>query len=99
MFFGLVAHFILNIYLTSTYGCSVGKRLVGTVVLDEKKKTFLSYGKAAVRETLRILVVAPSLKNVACCLLWLPSIWLVFDAKHQQLYDKLIAANVYDKTS
>lgn len=99
MVFGFVVHFILNVYLTGTYGCSVGKRLIGTVVLDEKKKSFLGYGKAAVREALRLLAVAPGVKDVACCLIWLPSVWLVFDAKRQQLYDKLIGANVYDKTS
>ncbi len=96
VFLGLIISTSLNIYLTSVYGGSIGKKIVGTVVLDNETKSFLSYGKATVREIIRVFFIIPTIGSYYCALVSFLSIWLVFDSKRQQLYDKIIDANVYD---
>ncbi len=96
---GLLVNFGLNVYLTSAYGGTVGKRLVGTIVLDRESKAFLSYGKSALREVLRFFLCNAGILKSVCCLLGLVSVWLRFDSERRQVYDIILGSNVYEKAS
>lgn len=96
---GLVVGVALNVYLTSNYGGSIGKKVTGTVILDNKTKSFLSYEKATVREIIRGLIIFPVFQEKILIFLWIICAWLVLDSNRQQLYDKIINANVYDDAS
>jgi uncharacterized RDD family membrane protein YckC len=99
MTLGTIVNFGLNVYLTSAYGGTVGKRLVGTVVLDRESKAFLSYGKSALREGLRFFLCNSGILKSFCCLLGLVCIWLLFDSERRQVYDIILGSNVYEKAS
>ncbi len=101
MIIGLSVSLGINIYSTSSYGATPGKLLVGTVVLDRKSKTLLSYGKSAIREALRIIICGVLFAGGGLICYILQGIfcgWLVFDSERRQLYDLLIGANVYDNS-
>ncbi len=105
---GALVSFGLNVYLTSTYGGTVGKRLMGTVVLDRESKTFISLGKSTIREALRMILcsstilVAVLINNIlglpvlALLLAGIFSCWLIFDTERRQIYDLILGSNVYD---
>jgi uncharacterized RDD family membrane protein YckC len=83
---GFVGFILLVGYLTSKSGASLGKKVVGTQVLDETGQ-FLSFGQSILREFLK------SIFGAVC---FLVNLWLLFDKDHQQLYDKVIRSNVYE---
>jgi uncharacterized RDD family membrane protein YckC len=86
VFLGAVGYLALCAWMMSRNGSTPGKKIVGTVVLDEHGQ-YLSFWKAVGREVLKNIL------GQACGLLLL---WLLFDQNRQQLYDKAIAANVYE---
>ncbi|QUV82207.1 RDD family protein [Chloracidobacterium sp. D] len=99
MAIGLLINFGLNVYSTCTYGRTPGKFLMGTVVLDRESKSFLGYGRAVIRELMRMLICGSLFAGGGCLCHILQAIfcgWLVFDSERRQLYDLLLGANVYD---
>lgn len=86
MYLGAMAYAVLCAYMTSRTGGSPGKKLLGMVVLRDDGQ-YLSFGAALLREFL---------KNVFSNICLLLNAWLLFDPQRQQLYDKIVHANVYD---
>ncbi|MCS7078949.1 MAG: RDD family protein [Chloracidobacterium sp.] len=86
IYFGAFAYSLLCAYLTSRSGGSPGKKLLGMVVLREDGQ-YLSFGMALLREVL---------KNVFSNICFLLNAWLLVDPQRQQLYDKVVRANVYE---
>jgi len=84
-YLGVIGYGLLCAYMTSTSGASPGKKIAGTVVLREDGQ-YLSFGMAILRELL---------KNVFSNICFLLNLWLLFDPARQQLYDKVVRANVY----
>ncbi|WP_058867377.1 RDD family protein [Chloracidobacterium thermophilum] len=85
IYLGIIGYGLLCAYMTSTSGASPGKKVAGTVVLREDGQ-YLSFGMAILREVL---------KNVFSNICFLLNLWLLFDPARQQLYDKVVRANVY----
>ncbi len=85
IYLGVIGYGLLCAYMTSTSGASPGKKVAGTVVLREDGQ-YLSFGMAILREVL---------KNVFSNVCILLNLWLLFDPARQQLYDKVVRANVY----
>jgi uncharacterized RDD family membrane protein YckC len=85
IYLGVIGYGLLCAYMTSTSGASPGKKVAGTVVLREDGQ-YLSFGMAILREVL---------KNVFSNICFLLNLWLLFDPARQQLYDKVVRANVY----
>ncbi len=79
---------LYNIYLLGSRGATIGKKILGLQLLDDTGQP-IGFGKAFLREVLKNLVL-----NFTCLL---GGLWLLFDKQHQQLYDKAITANVYEK--
>jgi uncharacterized RDD family membrane protein YckC len=89
IYLGVIGYTLLCAYMTSTSGASPGKKIAGTVVLREDGQ-YLGFGMAILRELL---------KNVFGNICSLLNLWLLFDPARQQLYDKVVRANVYDARS
>ncbi|MFQ3582504.1 MAG: RDD family protein [Chloracidobacterium sp.] len=86
IYLGAIAYGLLCAYMLSKSGASPGKKLAGTVVLREDGQ-YLTFGMAILREFL---------KNVFSNICFLLILWLLFDSERQQLYDKVVRANVYE---
>ncbi|MGQ9898085.1 MAG: RDD family protein [Acidobacteriota bacterium] len=86
IYLGIIAYGLLCAYMQSTSGASPGKKVAGTVVLREDGQ-YLSFGMAILRELL---------KNLFSNMCFVIVLWLLFDPQRQQLYDKIVRANVYD---
>lgn len=86
IYLGVIAYGLLCAWMVSTSGASPGKKVAGTVVLREDGQ-YLSFGMAILREVL---------KNVFSNFCFLLNLWLLFDSQRQQLYDKVMRANVYE---
>ncbi|QUW03771.1 RDD family protein [Chloracidobacterium validum] len=85
LFLGGFVYLLLNSYLISRSGATIGKKFAGTVILRDDGR-YLSFGRALLRELLK------GVFGNACFLF---NLWLLFDSENQQLYDKAVRANVY----
>lgn len=85
MYSGVIGYAILCALMTSNTGGSPGKKMLGLVVLGEDGQ-YISFGRAILREFLK------SFFSNLCFLL---NMWLLFDPRRQQLYDKILSINVY----
>ncbi len=86
LFLGAFGYLALMIWMMSRNGTTPGKKAAGIVVLDDQGR-YPTIGKAIGRELLKGIL------GQACGLLLL---WLLFDDRHQQLYDKVMGMNVYE---
>jgi uncharacterized RDD family membrane protein YckC len=86
LFLGAFGYLALMIWMMSRNGTTPGKKAAGIVVLDDQGR-YPTIGKAIGREVLKGIL------GQACGLLLL---WLLFDDRHQQLYDKVMGMNVYE---
>ncbi|MFQ3580828.1 MAG: RDD family protein, partial [Chloracidobacterium sp.] len=84
-FLGWFIYLLLNSYLISRSGATIGKKFARTVILRDDGR-YLSFGRALLRELLK------GVFGNACFLF---NLWLLFDSENQQLYDKAVRANVY----
>ncbi|MBX7220926.1 MAG: RDD family protein [Blastocatellia bacterium] len=85
---GAFALAIYQIYTLGNNGTTIGKRMMGLVCLDANGNP-LGFGKAFARELVKGLVA-----GFTC---YLGLLWLLFDKDKQQLYDKVMNSNVYQK--
>ena len=77
---------INNVYLQSTYGWTIGKKICGLVVLTSDGE-FMSIGRALARELFKSFISGP------VCLLGF--IMAAFDADKQGWHDKIAGTYVY----
>jgi uncharacterized RDD family membrane protein YckC len=75
--------------LTAFYGQTVGKKLLGLMVVNREDKTPIGLYDALIREWVGKLVFA-----IANILLFLGSILLGFDSKKEGLHDKIAKTHV-----
>lgn len=77
-----VAYTLINAYLTSKFGGSIGKIIVGTKVVDENNKK-ISFTRAIFRNYIGYIVS----RSIAC----LGFIWILVDKKNHRGWHDLIA--------
>ncbi len=69
-----------------TTGQTPGKRVMGVAVLDSTTGQVMGGGRGVGRELLKAII------NTFC---YIGSLWSLFDANNEALYDKVITANAY----